>query len=221
MRRGFTLVEILISIVVMTIAFFAVLAVQGTAIGAYTASRDSTESTELARNVIEYLQIEGAQWTSGNLSGVQKSFTGTGLSWRAESSPFDTHPVLPTLAGNAFDEWTSLVNSSVDVRLGKEGGLTGTKYCVFARGGYVEADTTDLNTYDATSALTGSPLFRVQIALVYPGVTGTLPASTDGGYDCSAIDTDDLTPESLEALELEGLRATYFGTVIVRRDFGI
>ena len=39
MKRGFTLVEILISIVVMTIAFFAVLAVQGSAIGAYNASK--------------------------------------------------------------------------------------------------------------------------------------------------------------------------------------
>lgn len=214
MRKGFTLVEILIAIVVMTIAFFAVLAVQGTAIGAYNSSRDSTEAIELAKNVTEYLQLEAAQWTMGNLASVTSMYD-------ASSSPFDTAPVLPALAGTGFDEWTPLVNAAIDNRFARGGTVTGTKFCVFARGAYVEADTTDLNQFNTSNVLTGSPLFRVQLAIVYAGATASIPVDGSGVQDCTLIDTGLLTPDALENLEMTGLRASYFGTVVVRRDYGI
>lgn len=207
MKRGFTLVEILISIVVMTIAFFAVLAVQGSAIGAYNAGRDSTESSELSRAVVEYLNIEAQQWTSGSISSPSNSYA-------TAAKPFDAQPVLLGLAGGDLATWVPLVNTPVDVRLARGPGMTGAKFCIFARGAYVEADTTDLNTFDATAALTGSPLFRVQIATLYAGPRAIMPATS-----CAGIDVAKLQPDDLEVLEIDGFRVAYFGTMIVRRDF--
>ncbi len=209
MKRGFTLVEILISIVVMTIAFFAVLAVQGSAIGAYNAGRDSTESSELSRAVIAYLNIEAQQWTSGAISSPSNSYAAT-------AQPFDAQPVLLGLAGGDLATWVPLVDTPVDVRLARGPGMTGAKFCIFARGAYVEADTTDLNSYDPadTTVLTGSPLFRVQIATLYAGPRAIMPAAS-----CAGIDVTKLQPDDLEVLEIEGFRVAYFGTMIVRRDF--
>ncbi len=210
MKKGFTLVEILISIVVMTIGFFAVLAVQGSAIGAYNAGRDSTESSELSRAVIEYLNIEGQQWTAGSISSPTNSYTGT------PGKPFDAQPVLLGLAGGSLATWEPLVDTPVDVRLARGADMTGAKFCIFARGAYVEADTTDLNTFDPTDAtkLTGSPLFRVQIATLYAGPRAVMPPGS-----CPDIDRTLLDPANIEPLELLGFRVAYFGTMIVRRDF--
>lgn len=209
MKRGFTLVEILISIVVMTIAFFAVLAVQGSAIGAYNAGRDSTESTELSRAVIEYLNIEAQQWTAGSISSPTNSYS-------SATKPFDAQPVLLGLSGGDFATWVPLVDTPVDVRLARGAGMTGAKYCIYARGAYVEADTTDLNTFDPADAtkLTGSPLFRVQIATLYAGPRAIMPAGSCAGFDITL-----LTPANIEPLELQGFRVAFFGTMIVRRDF--
>jgi prepilin-type N-terminal cleavage/methylation domain-containing protein len=210
MKRGFTLVEIMISILVMTIAFFAVLAVQGSAIGAYNAGRDSTESSELARAVIEYMNIEAQQWTTGSITSPTNSYSPT-------NKPFDKMPVLLTLAAGNLATWVPLVDTPVDVRLARDPTLTGEKFCVFARGAYVEADTTDLNLFEDatdTSLLTGSPLFRVQIATLYPGPRAIMPAGS-----CAAFDLTLLDPEDIEPLEMQGFRVAYFGTMIVRRDF--
>jgi hypothetical protein len=55
---------------------------------------------------------------------------------------------------------------------------------------------------------------RVQVAVVYTGRTGFID-------DCDSADiTSVLTPENLEDLELEGLRAVFGGTVVVRREQG-
>jgi len=209
MKKGFTLVEILISIVVMTIAFFAVLAVQGSAIGAYNAGRDSTESSELSRAVIEYLNIEAEQWTSGSISSPTNSYAST-------NKPFDAQPVLLGLVAGDLATWKPLVDTPVDVRLARGATMTGAKFCIFARGAYVEADTTDLNTFDATdpTKLTGSPLFRVQIATLYAGPRAIMPAGS-----CTGIKVADLQPDHPDLMELEGFRVAYFGTMIVRRDF--
>jgi prepilin-type N-terminal cleavage/methylation domain-containing protein len=211
-RKGFTLVEILIAIVVMTIAFFAVLAVQGTAIGSYNAARDSTEASEVARATTEYLQMESSQWNTGNLGTVLAAYTGT-------KTPFDVAPVLPALAASDLATWVPLVDTPVDVRLARGAGFTGTKFCLFARGAYVEADTTDLNAYDTAGDLTGSPIFRVQLGVVYSGARATLPVNGAGEASCTLIDTTQLLPEDPSILELQGLRSAYFGTVVVRRDF--
>lgn len=211
-RKGFTLVEILIAIVVMTIAFFAVLAVQGTAIGSYNAARDSTEASEVARATIEYLQMESSQWNTGSLGTVAATYSGT-------KAPFDVAPVLPALAASDLETWTPLVDTPVDLRLARGAGFTGAKFCLFARGAYVEADTTDLNAYNSSNELTGSPVFRVQLGVVYSGARTTLPVDGAGVADCNLIDVAELLPEDPSILELKGLRSAYFGTVIVRRDF--
>jgi len=112
--------------------------------------------------------------------------------------------------------WKPLVDTPVDVRLARGATMTGAKFCIFARGAYVEADTTDLNTFDATdpTKLTGSPLFRVQIATLYAGPRAIMPAGS-----CTGIKVADLQPDHPDLMELEGFRVAYFGTMIVRRDF--
>lgn len=216
-RRGFTLIEVLISIVVMTIAFFAVLAVQGSALIGYTAARDSTEATELLRATVEVITAESQAWTNPNTppSPAAASFPST---WG--TSPFRFDNILVNIApgdnGGGFTEWewTHLHEDPIDSRIVDDAEVMGRKYCVYARAGYLPVDMSDLNQTDGSGNTLNSPIMRVQVAVVYTGRTGFID-------DCDSADiTSVLTPENLEDLELEGLRAVFGGTVVVRREQG-
>lgn len=113
-----------------------------------------------------------------------------------------------------------MTEEPVDERLARDANLTGGRFCIFARGDYVRLDMTDLvdlaDPDDSNSDVVSSPIFQVQLAVVYPGPTAN-PI-----VDCSDdVDTDDLVPDdtdAIEALELNGQRVAFYGTVISRRD---
>lgn len=210
---AFTLLEVLISILIITIAFFAVLTTELTAIQGYTSARDYTRASEIAKVAIESLQIEANTWrNSGQI--------GTNNPWGATAG--DTHPFdnsLSQIAGNGWGSWTVMTSAPVDERLGRGADFLGARFCIYGRGGYLEMDTTDLNVTDGSGNFESSPVFQVQIAVVYSGPTAepivNCAANTD--VDRGNLVPDD--PAKLEALEIAGRRAAFFGTVILRRDW--
>lgn len=208
---GFTLLEVLISIVIITIALFGVLLTQVTSIQGYSSARDYTRASELGKVTTELLHIEGSTWSTGSLTTTDWGAT------PGDDSPFDAG--LSDMAGAGWD-WIVLTDDPVDERLARDDDLTGGRFCILARGDYMEFDTQDLNTYTTPGDLStfqDSPVFQVQIAVVYSGPTANPISDCDNG-----IETDDLVPndpDAIETLELAGQRVAFFGTVITRRDW--
>lgn len=220
-RHGFTLIEVLISIVVMTIAFFAILAVQGSALTGYSGARDSTEATEILRTVIETLTAESQAWRNPANPPVPGA-TGFGDTY-ASDSPYRFDNLLTNIApvvaaGGTSSSWTwvHLNDAPMDTRQTSEVEVTGRRYCVYARSAYVPIDLSDLTNSDAAGNLVNSPMLRVQVAVVYVGRMGDLATC-----NIPAI-TDNLTPTAAgnETLELAGYRAIHGGTILVRREDG-
>ncbi len=206
--KGFTLMEVMISIVIITIAFFAVLATQGTALDGYSSTKDLTGSSDVARAVIEQMQLEGSGWKSGSFdSGVPVPYVAT-------DAPYKYDSLLKAVQGNGWAAWTSLNDDPKDAR-GASGAAVPGRYCIYARGDYLEMDTEDVNSYDdTTNDFLGSPIFQAQVVVVYPGPNGNLT-------DCTTLDTTLFAPDDTTLLEATGLRASYFGTVVVRREYAI
>lgn len=63
-RQGFTLVEVMVSLGVMTIGAMSLIAMQQQATRANVRARDVTMATQIAQNVIERLKIDGVAWTT-------------------------------------------------------------------------------------------------------------------------------------------------------------
>lgn len=205
-QNGFTLMEVMISMLIMTIAFFAILMTQGTALDGYGATRDGTAAAEVGNSVIELMQLEGMQWRTGCFNTAAPSNT-----YATGSTPFDIEQLLVKIQEKKW-AWLSLHAAPVDVRLASGSSING-RFCVFARGDFRKVDLDDTNSYDTTTNdFQCSPVFQSQIAVVYAGPNGNLTS-------CDTIATTDFTPESTDALELKGLRVSYFGTVVMRREW--
>jgi prepilin-type N-terminal cleavage/methylation domain-containing protein len=220
-RHGFTLIEVLISIVVMTIAFFAILAVQGSALTGYSGARDSTEATEILRTVIETLTAESQAWRNPanpplpGATGFNDTY-GADSPYRFDNLLTNIAPVVAAGGASSSWEWIHLNDAPMDTRQASEVEVTGRRYCIYARSAYVPIDLSDLTTSDGSGNLVNSPMLRVQVAVVYVGRMGSL-----ANCDIEEI-TDNLEPTAAanEALELEGYRAIHGGTIVVRREDG-
>ena len=189
---GYTLLEVMISMLILAIAFLALIAVQLGALNGYISARDNTEATELARRTAELMKVEALQWQSGTYD------TGTPVYSNAES-PFDVANPVATLGTT----WTPLVNTPVDVGFARSGvtsGQLGGKFCLYAKGGYMAEGMNNAAK-------------QVLIAVVYPGPNANL-------LQCSTI-TDTMLEGTgsvglAPALELQGYRVVYNATVVVR-----
>ena len=201
--------EVMISMLIMTIAFFAILMTQGTALDGYGATRDGTAAAEVGKSVIELMQLEAMQWRDGCFNT-----TAPANMYASGNTPFTVEQLLPTIQGNSWATWTTLTAAPVDVRLASGAEING-RFCVFARGDFREVELGDTNAVDAGGVFQCSPVFQSQIAVVYPSANGTLTDCTD----VTQVDPADFTPESTEALEIKGLRVSYVGTVVMRREW--
>lgn len=202
---GFTLMEVMVSIIIITIAFFAMLVTQGVAVDGFVATRDLSAASDVARTVVETMQIEGASWTSGGFDTLILH------PYADATKPFAHDNLLETVQDAKWG-WVSLNVTPIDARLASGANVPG-RFCTFARGGFVEMDITTQNTMDPMSGdLVGSPMWRSQIAVVYPGPNGNLSA-------CADILVAELDASNPALLEIKGLRASYFGTMLVRREW--
>jgi prepilin-type N-terminal cleavage/methylation domain-containing protein len=63
-RQGFTLVEVMVSLGVMTISAMGLFALQGQATRANGRARDMTMASQIAQNLIERFKMEGLAWNT-------------------------------------------------------------------------------------------------------------------------------------------------------------
>lgn len=101
LRRGFTLVELMVVLAVTVIGLVAVLHLQTSLLRGTSNSWDMTGATFLARNVLETIKIEGLEWYNDSglgLGGVQQAkfvyldtvgaaVAGSGSGW--QKAPFE------------------------------------------------------------------------------------------------------------------------------------
>ncbi|TXD35439.1 prepilin-type N-terminal cleavage/methylation domain-containing protein [Lujinxingia vulgaris] len=190
--RGFSLIELLIAMVLMSVGVMATIAMQFISLGGYTASREVTGATEMARQVEARLRAEAMAWNGAMApSTVDEVYNdGRGSAFLADIA-------------NAGGGWVRLYDQPVNQRMRPDDGAA--RFCVFGSAEQLQ------------EGGIAQPYLQVRLAIVYPGANGAFPGQDGGNLNgrCDAIDAGLLIPgdEDLK-LELEGLRASYFASAI-------
>jgi prepilin-type N-terminal cleavage/methylation domain-containing protein len=106
-QSGFTLVEVMVSLGIMTIGAMAILAMQQQIIRGNVHARELTTATQIAQNVIERLKIDALTW---NTPGVPTGSRYLGIVTPGAIGTFTKLEPIPTTNGgitrfqsNAFD----------------------------------------------------------------------------------------------------------------------
>ena len=196
-RSGFTLMEVLIAMLILALAFMAILSMQFASYDAMAGARDNTNTAEMADRIAQVMRLESQQWTGPNIGTITTELYDTA------ATPWAVSPMLPTISANGWTTWTSLLSEPVDARVSTVGA---GQYCAYARGGLMQ-----------NAALTNpnnTGLMSVQIAIVYPGANQQFSGDT---CPTEGDIIDALDPTTTEDLELQGFRANYFGTLVRRR----
>lgn len=193
LSRGFSLVELMIAMVVLVIGIMATMAMQFTSLAGYTAAREMTGATEMARLVEQRLRAEATQWAPGQPIP-------------AGDSPYYENSLF---SGATTSAWTLVTTTSPVSNRGLEVGAR--RFCVFIRGTILEDGD--------PSVAAPMDLVAATIAVVYPGANGSFPGRTgDNPWgDCGQIEVSDLVPQNPDRLEILGLRATYLSTTVSPR----
>lgn len=210
---GFTLVEIMVSALVLAIGMMAALAMQYAALGGVMGSQDLTNATELSERVLQVAKHEAQQWRSRNasVSSIEAIYQTTDTPWRDGNTP-----ILPSVNNNTWT-WLPVTTQPVDVRLTYAGRR---RYCVYVRGGPA----------DFGGVLAGRNIFKLQIAVVYPGGNQVFPGANSNNAPvgtCTGLDVsgDYLEPPTPggdlpdDYYQLDGYRAVFSGTIITDRTY--
>jgi type IV pilus modification protein PilV len=194
-QRGFTLVELLIAMLILTIGIMAILSMQFTALGSAMASRDNSNAADIAQRIMHIMRVEGQQWRSSNVTME----TAVGTDTHSDSA-FESTPLLLEVAASTstFGNFAPLFAQALDARMSTRGV---TRYCAYGRGRRVSEE-----------------IHHIQIAVFFPAANGTIE-----GNDCTAAAAEftldpSLTPEGDGThAQRNGYRVQYFDTQIVRR----
>ncbi|MEM1347320.1 MAG: prepilin-type N-terminal cleavage/methylation domain-containing protein [Myxococcota bacterium] len=210
--RGFTLLEAIIAISVFSIGLMAAVSMEFIALNAYTAARDTTQATEIARRVVAITHVEALNWES--TPGLTPPADTMRSVYAGAGSPFVATPILALVTTNA-QIWQVLTPDPVDENLSTD---NTRRFCVFVRGDFFQ------NV--ATAVGTNSPLIQTQVAVVYPGsgrqVSSTVNNCRDlvtAGCGGATIEDSlnpvfDITMEDASALERCGLRVVRSASVV-------
>ncbi|MFP4598269.1 MAG: prepilin-type N-terminal cleavage/methylation domain-containing protein [Persicimonas sp.] len=187
-RGGFTLVELLISMLILAIGIMAVLSMQFTALGGAMLSRDNSNASDVARRMMQVMRSESQQWRQNDLMGSisQSAY---------DDSAFKASPVLASVVDGG-ESWVSLFDQPLDARLSTRGAA---RYCAYSRGYSPGPD---------------SGVYQIQVAVVFPSANESFEGNKCRGYGTDELDPE-LAPE--DSLQMQGLRVQYFGTQIARR----
>ena len=210
--RGYSLLEVMISMVVLAIAFLALIATQLGSLSGYVSARDATAAAEIGRRTSEILRIQGSQWVQNTVPDPPGPPTFVGEA-PYDPSPFDTTDTIQAIIG-ATPAWVPLVDTPVDGRFNRSGvtpNHLGGKFCIYARGAPMASMFEDLGGNDVVAAI------RFQIAVVYPGPRATLNDCTGSGPVTPALlAVVGNSAGTIPGLETIGMRVAYFGTIVVR-----
>lgn len=133
-RQGFTLVEVMVSLGVMTIGAMAVLGMQQQIIRGNVHARQITTATQIAQNVIERLKMDAVAWTAPGVPTATRYLNNVAP---GAIGAFTTIPFITTTAfgntlmqSNAFDYY----GDDLDMQAGSPPGLF---YCASNRLSFV------------------------------------------------------------------------------------
>jgi prepilin-type N-terminal cleavage/methylation domain-containing protein len=194
-QRGFSLIELLIAMVVLAIGIMATMAMQFIALAGYSAARDGTAAADVGRAVEQRLKAEILQWSP--TPGAESALGEIDPIYEYDDVYVD-ESLLSLVDGSEW-VWQPVFIRPVDHRLTVQGQQ---RYCAYVSGGRIRMNSRVLDAY------------RVQIAVVYPAARGTFATTAEPQGICPDLGNDKLDPSSPNTLEIDGLRAQYFGTVV-------
>jgi prepilin-type N-terminal cleavage/methylation domain-containing protein len=97
-RQGFTVVEVMVALGVMTITAMALFGMQAQATRANVRARDITVASQIAQNVIERLKLDGLAWNTIHITDPDEDFRKTEILKNVTSATAGNFMKLP--------EWT-------------------------------------------------------------------------------------------------------------------
>jgi type IV pilus modification protein PilV len=138
-RQGFTLVEVMISLGVMTVGAMALIGMQQQATRANVHARTLTVASQIAQNVIERIKMQGLAWSAVTGAPAQDLAAAPLLAAIVNATP-GAFITLPAVAGarplsNAFDYY----GDDLDIASGNAGQLARVYYCASYRLSWVYA----------------------------------------------------------------------------------
>lgn len=209
-RRGFTLVELMIAVMVFSVGMMAILMLQFGAIDAYSAGRDQTIGADVAQRAEAVFKLE-----------VQRANQNTALV--NVNSPFRTQTFEQSLTNSPWI-WIDVTPQPVDERMMQS---RSARYCVFARGDLLNNNAAlgSVTRNNGMGDVQQNDLVRAHLAVVYPGANRSFNATTQCAgiltqFNCNgaidalldpAIQVGDLAVDTLDDC---GLRAIYTSTMI-------
>ncbi len=218
MKKGFTLIEVIIAILVLSVSTLVVIAMQTSALRGYSSIRDTDDAVMIAHRTADLLHIEAASWRVDNANqwsfDVQDSYTG--------ETPFDVPNVLSAVKTKPW-EWIPLFSNPVDERMANQTGVNG-RHCVYVRGGPFEGSlTTSVDV--GTGVINSSPAMSIQIAVLSAGVRNNMKSCDNPSTNTPAFNLSELGFSASDeiplgwALESQGYRPTYHATLVFKRNF--
>lgn len=207
LKRGFTLVELMVAMLILAVGIMATMAMQFSSLAGAMISRDNSNAADIGKRVIDVMQAESQQWRTGNsLSVVNQAYTDTSQGYlSATGTSFLRRAVgdVPLVTG--WETWKPLFDVPVNTR------LTATddaRYCVFVRGGARNLD---------------ADLLIVHVAVVFPSadqIFASGEGSCEAAVDNPSVQLNPATANNAtDSLQMKGFRVQYFGTQIARKDY--
>jgi len=128
--KGFTLIEVLISVFLLSLGLLAVAAMQTTAMTGSSSSNNTTLSTQLAEEMVDRIRVNGGDTpniynslNTGNCTGLIEPALGECTQWRDRLQSSG----LPGAAGTVTVVSDSPIQRTATVTVTVTWGLTGTR----------------------------------------------------------------------------------------------
>ena len=134
--KGFTLIEVMVALGVMTISAMALMAMQGQASRANAHARDMTTAAQIAQTVIERLKLDGLAWRSLTAPGDVSATTWLNLTGQGTPGDFRTFPPMTFTRGGSTVTLSNAFNQfGEDVVVAGASGpvLASVKFCASMR----------------------------------------------------------------------------------------
>jgi prepilin-type N-terminal cleavage/methylation domain-containing protein len=136
-KQGFTLVEVMVSLGVMTVGALSLVAMQQQTMRANGRSRDMTTAIQIAQTVIERLKLQGLSWNTIGTDGTEfdkapmlkKIATATAGEFMTLPEVPDTRGDVSRIWANAFD----LTGADVPLSIANDAELARVRFCASYR----------------------------------------------------------------------------------------
>jgi type IV pilus assembly protein PilV len=163
-QAGFSLIEVLISMVIVAIGLLGLAGLQARAMNAEFESYQRSQAVLLANDMVERMRMSRTSY--GKFKNVSSATTGGGYLGTTGADSFAVDCVSTDAGDIALCEWSSLLTGTAETTGGsKVGAMIGARGCV---------------TYDATTEIAGvadSGVFTVSVA--WQGTQDTVASTSN------------------------------------------